>query len=498
MEARDAALARVHGRNRREDSAILGAGSMQTTRFRPGAPAADVPAPLVVNADALAGDALLVEAAARLVARSPLKLFALAFWLLRGRAVLARRVAEAVPLPPSTLALDPAARQEVDRARAAGREVWLASAAGPDAGGPLAEAVGAAGCIASDDRAGAAALVARFGPKGFDYLGAARRDLAAWRSARRAIGVGLSAGLARDVRGLDPDARLLPGAGGSPLDYFRALRPHHWIKNLMVFVPLLADHGADAGPYLRLLGVFAALSACASGAYLLNDVLDLPHDRRHGRKRRRPLAAGRTRLLPSVGLGCALAAAGLAAAFRLSPAAGYGVAFYLAATLAYSVWLKRKVWIDVLAIALFYAMRVFIGAAAVSVTPSPWLLAFSLFIFLAVAIAKRQTELAAGEGGGGRAYRAEDGPALAALGAGSGFATVVVLALYVESPEVSAAYARPELLWLVCPLFVYWLGRLTLLAGRGAMDDDPLVFAMRDPTSWLTALAIGAAVAAAL
>ncbi len=477
---------------------------MQTTRFRPGAPGDDVPTPLVVNADVLAGDALLAEAAARLVARSPLKLFALAFWLLRGRAVLARRVAEAVPLPPSTLALDPVARREIELARAAGREVWLASGAGPDAAGPLAEAVGAAGCIAPDERAGhagaagAAALVARFGPKGFDYLGAARRDLAAWRRARRAVGVGLSAGLARDVRGLDPDARILPGAGGSPLDYFRALRPHHWVKNLMVFVPLLADHGADAGLYLRLLGVFAALSACASGAYLLNDVLDLPHDRRHGRKRRRPLAAGRTRLLPSVGLGFALAAAGLATAFRLAPAAGYGVAFYLAATLAYSVWLKRKVWIDVLAIALFYAMRVFIGAAAVAVTPSPWLLAFSLFIFLAVAVAKRQTELAAGEGGGGRAYRAEDGPAMAALGAGSGFATVVVLALYVESPEVSAAYSRPEMLWLVCPLFVYWLGRLTLLAGRGAVDDDPLVFAMRDRTSWLTALAIGAAVVAAL
>ena len=477
---------------------------MQTTKFRPEAPVGDAPVPLVVNADALAGGGLLVEGAARLFARSPLKLFALAFWLARGRAVLARRVAEAVPLPPSTLALDPAARQEIERARAAGREVWLASGAAPGAAGPLAEAVGAAGCIAPDERAGpagaagAAALVARFGPKGFDYLGDARRDLAAWRSARRAIGVGLSAGLARDVRGLDPEARLLPGAGGSLLDYFRALRPHHWIKNLMVFVPLLADHGVDVGPYLRLLGVFAALSACASGAYLLNDVLDLPHDRRHGRKRRRPLAAGRTRLLPSVSLGCAAAAAGLALAFRLSPAAGSGVALYLAATLAYSVWLKRKAFVDVLAIALFYAMRVFIGAAAVSVTPSPWLLAFSLFIFLAIAIAKRQTELAAGESGAGRAYRAEDGPALAALGAGSGFATVVVLTLYVESPEVSAAYARPDLLWLVCPLLVHWLGRLTLLAGRGAVDDDPLVFAMRDRTSWLTALAIGAAVVAAL
>ena len=475
------------------------------TREPPAAQGADdVSTPLVVNADALTGDGLLVEGAARLVARFPLKLFALAIWLLRGRAVLARRVAEAVPLPPSTLALDPAVRGEIDAARAAGREVWLASDAHRDAVKPLAEAVGAAGCVAADGPVGsagearAADLAARFGPQGFDYLGRARRDLAVWGCARRAVGAGLSAGLARDVRAIHPAARLLPASGGAAVDYLRALRPHHWMKNLLVFVPLLADHETDAGLYLRVLGLFAALSACASGTYLLNDVLDLPHDRRHGRKRGRPLAAGRTRLLPSVGLGLALAAGGLAAAFRLSAPAGYGVALYLAATLAYSLWLKRRTFVDVLVIGALYALRVLTGAAAVSVVPSPWLLAFSLFAFLAVAIAKRQTELAAGEGGHGRAYRPEDGPAMAALGAGSGFATVVVLTLYIQSPAVSAGYARPELLWLVCPLLVHWLGRLTLLAGRGEMDDDPLVFALRDPTSWVTVFAIGAIGVAAL
>ena len=465
----------------------------------------DAAAPLVVDADgALTGGDLFIEGVARLVARFPLKIFALPFWLLRGSASLKRQVAEAVPLPPSTLVLNPVVLREIDAAKAAGREVWLASGADEHAVEPLAEAVGAAGCIASDGdanpagKARAAALVARFGENGFDYLGRSRRDLPVWRSARRAIGVGLSTGLARQVRAIDPGARLLPGSGGTPLDYVRALRPHQWIKNMVVFVPLAADHGTDARLYLTLVGVFAALSACASGTYLLNDVLDLPHDRRHGRKRHRPLAAGRAALLPSVGLGFALVAAGLAAAFLLSVTAGYGVLLYLAATFAYSLWLKRKTFIDVIVLALLYAIRVLIGAAAVSVVPSPWLLAFSLFIFLAIAIAKRQTELAAGEGVDGRAYHAEDGPAMAALGAGSGFATVVVLTLYIQSPEVSARYAQHELLWLVCPLLIHWLGRLTLLAGRGAVDDDPVVFAMRDRTSWLTGLAIVAAVLAAL
>ncbi len=289
-----------------------------------------------------------------------------------------------------------------------------------------------------------------------------------------------------------------PRAAGSPLDYVRAMRPHHWIKNLMVFVPLLADHGAEADLYLRLLGVFAALSVCASGTYLLNDVVDLPHDRGHHAKRRRPLAAGRIARRPTVGIGFALVAVGLAGAFGLSIAAGYGVLLYLGATFAYSLWLKRKTFIDVIVLGLLYAIRVLIGAAAVAVEPSPWLLAFSLFIFLAIAIAKRQTELAAGDGADGRAYRVEDGPAMAALGAGSGFATVVVLTLYIQTPEVSARYAQHELLWMVCPLLVHWLGRLTLLAGRGAVDDDPLVFAMRDRTSWLTAVSIAAIVVAAL
>ena len=289
-----------------------------------------------------------------------------------------------------------------------------------------------------------------------------------------------------------------PVAAGSPLDYLRAMRPHHWSKNLMVFVPLLAAHGTEAGLYFRLLGVFAALSACASGTYLLNDVLDLSHDRRHRGKRRRPLAAGRIALQPTVGIGLALVAAGLAAAFGLSVAAGCGVLLYLAATFAYSLWLKRKTFIDVIVLALLYAIRVLIGGAAVSVAPSQWLLTFSLFIFLAIAIAKRQTELAAGDGEvHGRDYRAEDVPAMAALGAGSGFAAVVVLSLYVQSPEASALYAQHELLWLVCPLLTCWLGRLTLLAGRGALGDDPVVFAMRDRPSWLTGVAMAAVVVAA-
>ncbi len=466
--------------------------------------------PLAVDVDGslVSGD-LLIEGAARLLAVSPLSLLALPFRLARGRAALKRWIAEAVALPPETLALNPAVLDEIAAAKAAGREVWLASASDKLAVAPLAEAVGAAGCFASDGRtnlagrAKAAVLVERFGEGGFDYIGNERRDLVVWKRARRAVGVDLSASLARKVRALDSEARLLPGLGGRPLDYLRALRPHQWVKNTLVFAPLIAAHETRIELYLAAAGAFAALAACASGAYLVNDLLDLPHDRRHKSKRRRPLAAGKVALLPAVGMGAALTAGGLALAFALSVAAGLCVLLYLTGTLAYSLLLKRKTFIDVVTLAGLYVARILAGAMAVAVVLSPWFLAFSLFLFLALAVVKRQSELYAlresdRSAAGGRAYFVEDFPVIAALGGASSFASVVILTLYIQSPEVSDLYARPEFLWLLCPLLLYWLGRIALLANRGAVNEDPLVFAMGDRTSWLTFICILAVLAAAM
>ncbi len=472
--------------------------------------------PLVVDVDGslIRGD-LLIEGIARLLSVSPLSLFALPFWLVaaavRGRAGLKRRIVEAVPLPPDTLALNPAVLEEIAAAKAAGRSVYLASASDARAVSPLAKTVGAAGCIASDGRtnlagdAKAAALVARFGERGFDYIGNERRDLAVWKRSRHSIGVGLSARLAHKLRALDGGAQFLPGLGGGPRDWLRALRPHQWVKNVLVFVPLIAAHDTNAGTYLVAAGVFAALSAVASGTYVLNDLLDLPHDRGHPAKRHRPMAAGKVPLLPMIGVGAALAAGGLALAFWLSTAAGLWVLAYLALTCAYSLSLKRRIFVDVTVLAMLYAVRVLAGGVAASVPLSPWLLAFSLFLFLALAIVKRQGELTgSGRPARGRGYLAEDLPALAALGAASGFASVVILALYIQSPETGERYASLEFLWLICPLLLYWLGRLALLAGRGrnfnghGINDDPLIFALRDRTSWLTGLGVLAAFAAAL
>ena len=465
--------------------------------------------PLVVDVDGslITGD-LLVEGIGRMLAVAPLNLFLLPFRIAQGRAACKRWVAGTAELPPSTLVLNPAVLNEIAAAKSAGREVWLASASDETVVAPLAEHVGATGFLASDGRANlagdakAAALVARFGEAGFDYIGNERRDLAVWKRARRAIGVALSARLRREVLALDRDARFLPGieVGG---EWHLALRPHQWVKNILVFVPLIAAHEVELGHYLLALGMFVALSACASGTYLFNDLLDLPHDRRSDTKRHRPMAAGRVPLLPMIGIGTGLIAGGTLLGFSLSFAAGLCILLYLVVTLAYSMWLKRLVLVDIVVLALLYGIRILAGAVPLSIAPSPWLFAFTMFIFLALATVKRQRELKAIldtglVGTAGRAYRAEDLPVMTAFGAASGIAAVVVLALYVQSPEVNGRYARPELLWLICPLLIYWLGRMALLANRGRVDEDPVVFALRDRASWLVGIGVLAAFAAAL
>ena len=316
------------------------------------------------------------------------------------------------------------------------------------------------------------------------------------------MGVGLSALTVKKLRGLGQEPLLLSGSSGGWREWVRSLRPHQWTKNLLVFVPILAAHVDDVEAYLVAAGVFVALSCCASGTYVFNDLLDLPHDRQHPDKRDRPIAAGRVPVLWAAAGGMLLVACGLLGAYWLSASAGLWLAVYVVGTVGYSLWLKRLVVVDVIALALMYGVRIEMGATE-SVATSPWLLFFSLFVFMTLAVVKRQSELvgdvpADAPSGSGRGYVVGDAAVMTALGAGSAFASVVVLALYVQSPEIVVRYGRPELLGFVCPLLIYWLGRLLLLANRGVVHHDPIVFAMRDRVSWLVALASGAVVVTAM
>ncbi len=284
----------------------------------------------------------------------------------------------------------------------------------------------------------------------------------------------------------------------------RAIRPHQWAKNLLVFLPLVAGHKFSAEALLLAFNAFVAFSLCASSVYVTNDLADIAHDRAHPRKRLRPFASGAL----SVPYGYALAAVLLACsvAFALTAPAGFMwvLGAYYALTLTYSFGLKRKLMVDVVVLACLYGVRIVAGGAAVDVPLSEWLIAFCLFLFLSLALIKRSAELVGlpndehTRAAPGRGYRRGDLPVVQIMAAVSGFVAVLVLALYLASPQVARLYKEPMFLWGLCILLVCWLGRAFILTARGEMHDDPLIFAMRDPMSLVAVPAAGALFALSL
>lgn len=273
----------------------------------------------------------------------------------------------------------------------------------------------------------------------------------------------------------------------------RLLRPHQWAKNLLVFVAVLTAHRyADASAWQAAAHLFVAFCLCASAIYVVNDAADVAADRAHPDKSKRPFASGALSPRWAFAIAPVLLAAALLAAASLSREAMWTLAAYVLLSLTYTFAIKRVLWLDVLALAALYVLRVAAGAFAIMVPLSPWLLGFALFLFVSLATLKRYGELAMANGGGldGRAYRAADAPVVLAVGVASALTAVLVFALYVQSGDVRALYTRPIVLWLAAPVLLYWLARLWTLAGRGAVRADPILFALRDPASYLGALAL--------
>ena len=472
--------------------------------------------PLVVDLDGtlVVGDTL-VEGLALLVSARPASLARLPLWLLRGKASFKQAVAARAGLSPASLPFNPEVMRRLRAAKAAGRPAYLATGAdrataetlaqylGHEIGAPLDGVFASDGKISLTGARKAARLCDAFGHGGFDYIGDEGRDLAIWRVARRALVVAPSERLLARLYRVAPDAEVIPGTTPRLLDYVRALRPHQWLKNVLVFLPLIAAHVIAGEAFLAALGAFAALCLVASGTYLGNDILDLPEDRAHPSKCRRPLASGSMPLGHGLALAPVLVLAGLALAAAVSMGVLALVGVYLVGTSAYSLYFKRQIFVDVVILAALYVVRVLVGVAAIGVPVSPWFLAFSMFLFLMLALVKRHKELtgllaAERTQADGRAYAVGDLPVLAALGAASGFAAVLVLALYLNSPEVDTRYTRPEVLWLLCPLLMYWMGRLLILANRGEVHDDPVVFALGDRVSLIVGALSAASFAGAL
>jgi len=463
--------------------------------------------PLVVDMDGtlIATDAL-VEGAVLLLKRHPLNALRVLAWLLQGKARLKARIAEEVTLDAAHLPYQAQVVEYLQAARAQGRPIVLATAADAKVAHQVAARLGLFDAVlASDGKLNLAGehkrrrLVVEFGEHGFDYVGNAPPDVVVWRSARTAIVVGGSASLHRRVAKVAEVGQVLQGQQPTLADYARAMRLHHWLKNLLLLTPLVAAHQVtDAALLAQAALAFLAFSLCASGVYLLNDLMDLAADRHHPRKRERPIPSGRVPLsLVLAGLPVLLGAS-----LGLSLLLPWGfvavVGSYLALNLGYSLRLKAVPILDVLILAGLYTLRIIAGSVATAVWLSTWLLAFAMFLFLSLALVKRYAELMAmravdGAQARARGYQLDDAELLASLGGGAGYLAVLVLALYIDSGASRALYDRPQALWAVCVLLLYWISYLWLMAHRRRMDDDPLVFAMRDPVSRAVAALMGLA-----
>lgn len=461
--------------------------------------------PLCVDLDGtvLLGD-VGIESILELLRRNPLYALALPVWLLRGLAVLKREVARRVTLDPSTLPWDARVLAWV-RDESASRPCLLVSASDELLVRPIAEHLGCfVEVMASDGhhnlagRNKAQALVQRFGKQGFDYAGNSRSDLAVWPHARAAIVANASARVRRQAQRSSTVEQQFPHQRAGLSVWARSLRLHQWVKNLLVFAPLVGAHLLTDSWRLRQ-GLIAWLlfGLCTSGTYLLNDLFDLDADRHHPRKRKRALASGRIGLANALGVAVVLiASAFVGATWLLPPAFRLWLAAYLVTTLAYSLLLKRVILLDVVILAALFTLRIVAGGAATAVIVSHWLLWLAMLAFFGLALLKRYAELIdlgpdQSRQARGRGYYRTHKPMVLALGLAAGAAVVATLGLYVDSPDSHALYARPTILWFLCPLLAYWLGRLWWLAMRHHMHDDPTVFATRDIVSWIVLILAG-------
>ena len=455
--------------------------------------------PLVVDLDGtLLRSDLLFETAMAFIRQHPLQVFKLLLWLLQGKASLKRGLALATQLDIALLPYDAEVIEYIQVQRNTGRLIVLATAAHETLATRIAGHLNLFDQVwASDGETNLSAhrkrdlLIDHYGQSGFDYIGNSTDDLCIWAAARKAIVANPHTGVQRRAQAQGNVDQVLNAGAASLRDWRKALRLHQWLKNALIFVPLLAAHQIQQTQQV-IDGVLAFLffGLCASSVYVLNDLLDLADDRHHRSKRNRPFASGRLPIksgLIAVPTLLLLAFGGATAFLPWQFSAVLG-AYYLL-TLVYSLYLKRHMAVDVIVLAMLYTTRILAGAAAFHLPLTFWILAFSMFLFLSLALVKRYAELREArvrevEGKTrGRGYYPGDLDMIASLGASSGNLAVMVLALYIHEGATVALYQHPHVIWLACPLLLFWITRIWMLTHRGLMNDDPVVFAIRDRIS---------------
>lgn len=473
------------------------------------AAAAPLPAglPLCVDCDGtLIRTDLLHESVLLLLKRSWWAIFLIPLWLFHGKAYFKHQIASRVTVDPSSLPYNDDVIALTRQARQEGRLTVLATAS------TQAQAQAISGHLGIFDQVEATNEVLNlagankamrleqlFGRFGFIYAGNSRADLAVWAVSGGAVVVSGSEALHLDAADCAPILYCVSPPKPTLKTWLRAVRAHQWLKNVLVFVPVLAAHQANnlEAVYATFLA-FVAFSLCASAVYVINDLLDLPSDRQHERKRERPFASGMLSVAQGVTLIPFLLAGAVFTCLALPLPFALSLLGYFFVTCLYSFWLKNQVIVDVMLLASLYTSRIIAGAAATGIEPSFWLLAFSMFLFLSLATVKRYSEMLVvlrrtEDKAAGRGYLVSDMPVLISLGTASGYIAILVLALYVNSGDVGALYSNRWALWMTLPPMLYWISRVWMKTHRGEMNDDPVVFAVTDKQSWGLALVVGVA-----
>jgi 4-hydroxybenzoate polyprenyltransferase len=467
--------------------------------------------PLCVDLDGtLVKSDTLLDSLLLLVRSRPIAALQLPFWVLRGKAAFKAEVGARVSLDVRHLPYNRSVIEYLEIERGEGRKVYLATGADRQLATRIADHLALFdGVLASDGKTNLTAynkldgLRKTFGDEGYDYIGNAGPDLPLLQHAGTAMIANPAPALRARLRSRhitverEFQDRTAPGKA-----VLKAIRLHQWAKNVLIFVPMLLAHVLRAGVFADAAIAFVSFSLCASSTYIANDLLDIESDRRHPTKRTRPFASGDLSVKTGALVSAALLAGSIAIAVALLPL-GFllWLLLYLVATLSYSLVLKRIVLVDVILLSGLYTVRMLAGAAATKVDISPWLGAFSVFLFLSLAMVKRFSELQNARARGqalanGRGYLLGDIEQLRSFGTSSAYAAVVVFSFYIGAHDVSSLYIHANRLWLITPLMIFWLSRVWLLASRGQLNEDPVIFAVTDRISLLTGLAV--AVIAAL
>ncbi|HWQ26017.1 MAG TPA: UbiA family prenyltransferase [Chlorobaculum sp.] len=458
--------------------------------------------PLVVDLDGtLIRSDILLEAGLSYARKGIDSLLKLPYWIMQGKAPLKECLALQVPMDVAHLPYNEDVIEFLKQAKQEYRHIVLATASHRLYADQIAEHLGLFNQVIATEgttnlSAGAKRdrLIAEFGEKGFDYIGNSHDDLPVWAAAEKAYLADPEAGVQKKANKISNVEGIFVSRNSVLKAWFRALRPYQWLKNMLIFIPLLAAHQIfNTQQIVHSVLAFVFFSLAASSGYLFNDLLDINSDRHHPRKKFRPLASGDLPIHMAMISAPLMFVVAFYASLLLMPVMfSISLVIYYALTIAYSQSLKRMIGVDTIVLAGLYTVRIVAGSYACGLIPTFWILAFSMFLFLSLAMVKRYSELLDARKNGnnektmGRGYFPADLEIIANLGVSSGYLSVLVLALYVQDVRTIQMYHAHELIWLACPILLFWISRVWMITHRGLMHDDPVLFAIKDKVSLLT------------